>query len=81
MEDIKNPVKAANQLPGIDTQPNDTNHSPIQCDPEYLFSLQWIQELEFLCVRYSGLGVTPDIAGLTLFEAWGLFCWLKGLGS
>ena len=74
MTDTKNPVKAANQLPGID-KTTENDHSLKQYKPEYLLSHEWLNELEILFARYSGLGITPDIVGLTLIEAWGVYYW------
>ena len=41
----------------------------------------WLQELEALVVRHSHLGIAPDIASLSLIEAWGLHQWLIRLGG
>ena len=39
----------------------------------------WIEELEWLAVRFGGCGFGPDMAGLTLAlaQAWGLFVFLR----
>lgn len=78
MTGTKNPVTGLQPLPGIKktTEPNCTLK---QGNPEYQLYLNWLHEFEMLCARYSGLGITPDIADLSLVEAWGLYCWLKGL--
>ena len=41
----------------------------------------WIDELQALAARFSALGITPDIAGLTLAEAWGLFVFLRRIAQ
>ena len=37
----------------------------------------WIEELQWLAVRFSGYGIGPDVAGLTLAQAWGVFVFLR----
>ena len=39
----------------------------------------WLDELQSLAVRFSGYGIDPDLAGLTLAQAWGLFVFLRRL--
>ena len=39
----------------------------------------WLDELQSLAVRFSGYGIGPDLAGLTLAQAWGLFRFLRRL--
>lgn len=41
----------------------------------------WRQELEELVVKHSHLGIMPDMASLSLVEAWGLYQWLSRLGG
>ena len=36
----------------------------------------WLDELQSLVVRFSGYGIGPDLVGLTLARAWGLFLFL-----
>ena len=39
----------------------------------------WLDDLQSLAVRFSGYGIDPDLAGLTLAQAWGLFVFLRRL--
>lgn len=41
----------------------------------------WLDELQSLAVRFSGYGIGPDLAGLTLAQAWGLFLFLRRLAA
>ena len=41
----------------------------------------WFVELQALAVRFSGYGIGPDLAGLTLTQAWGLFMFLRRLAA
>lgn len=41
----------------------------------------WRQELNDLVAKYSYLGISPDLASLSLLEAWGLYRWLSRLGG
>ena len=41
----------------------------------------WFDELQAMAARFSALGITPDIAGLTLAEAWGLFVFLRRIAQ
>ena len=41
----------------------------------------WLDELQALAVRFSGYGIGPDLAGLTLAQAWGLFLFLHRLAA
>jgi hypothetical protein len=41
----------------------------------------WIGELDSLLVRFSCLGVTPDIAAMDWCELWGLHRYLKRLAE
>ena len=44
-------------------------------------SLQWQNELPILLARYAGeLGITPELAGLTLIELYGLYLHLLEYG-
>lgn len=47
--------------------------------PGYLES--WWFELDDLVTKYSHLGIGPDMASLSLVEAWGLYQWLSRLGA
>ena len=41
----------------------------------------WLDDLQSLAVRFSGYGIGPDLAGLTLAQAWGLFLFLHRLAD
>lgn len=41
----------------------------------------WLEDLQALAVRFSTYGIGPDIAGLTLAEAWGLFVFLRSVAQ
>lgn len=36
----------------------------------------WLEDLQVLAARFAGLGIGPDLAALTLAEAWGLYRFL-----
>lgn len=39
----------------------------------------WLQRLRCLCERFSHLGIGTDLAGLSMIELWGLYCYLTRL--
>ena len=41
----------------------------------------WLEELQSLAVRFSGYGIGPDLAALTLTQAWGLYLFLARLAA
>jgi len=41
-----------------------------------LFELGWMEELPILLTKHSGLGVDPDIAGMSIIELWGIYQYL-----
>ena len=41
----------------------------------------WIEELQMLAARFSGYGIGPDMAGLTLAQAWGVFVFLRRIAG
>lgn len=41
----------------------------------------WLKELELLAWRFSGLGFSPDLAGMTLIELAGLYAYLARLAT
>lgn len=45
-----------------------------------MFEDDWLHELQMLAVKYSHLGVNPDLATMTLTELWGVYCWLRAMG-
>lgn len=66
------------------TTKNEVGRTPGKRTPQQTTSLdykssdaRWIGELQELVARHSHLGVTPDLAALTLHECWGVYCFLK----
>ena len=41
----------------------------------------WLERLQALAVRFSGWGIGPDLAGLTLGEPSGLFLFLRRMAE
>ena len=41
----------------------------------------WYPRLQELAARFSSLGLTPDLASLTLAELWGVYCHLCRLAG
>jgi hypothetical protein len=41
----------------------------------------WLEKLEWLVVRFSHLGVTADMASMTMIELWALYRFLSGLAG
>jgi len=41
----------------------------------------WLERLQILLARYSALGVSGDIAELSLIELWGLYRFLSHLAD
>jgi hypothetical protein len=41
----------------------------------------WLDDLHALTARFSGYGITPDLAALTLAEACGLYVFLHKLAA
>ena len=41
----------------------------------------WVGRLQSLAVRFSVAGIGPDLAGLTMAEAWGVFMFLQRLAA
>jgi len=37
----------------------------------------WLEDLETLSARFSGLGIGPDLAGLSLIELRGVWAFLR----
>jgi hypothetical protein len=42
---------------------------------------EWLGRLQGLAVRFNIAGIGPDLAGLTLAEAWGVFMFLQRLAT
>jgi hypothetical protein len=40
----------------------------------------WLKELEMLALKFSQLGMNPDLATMTLAELWGVYCRLRTMG-
>ncbi len=41
----------------------------------------WLQRLRGLCERFSHLGIGADLAGLSMIELWGVYCFLRRLAG
>lgn len=41
----------------------------------------WLEDLQALAARFAGLGIGPDLATVTLAEAWGIFVFLRRLAK
>ena len=41
----------------------------------------WLQRSQTLIVRFSALGISGDMAGLSLIELWGLYRFLSRLAN
>jgi hypothetical protein len=41
----------------------------------------WLEDLQELAARFARYGIGPDLAALTLAEAWGLFVFLRRLAE
>jgi hypothetical protein len=41
----------------------------------------WLDELNGLLARFSGLGISADIAAMGLIELWGVYCYLRRLAE
>lgn len=44
-------------------------------------SAHWLEELQVLAARFGGNGLGPDIAWLSLAEAWGLLMFLRRMAQ
>ena len=42
---------------------------------------KWLVRLQMLCERFSYLGIGADLAGLSMIELWGLYCYLSRLAD
>lgn len=45
------------------------------------YSADWFKALEMLAWRFSGLGIGPDLAGMTIVELAGLYAYLARLAT
>ena len=41
----------------------------------------WLEDLQMLAARFAGHGIGPDLAALSLTEAWGVFVLLRRLAE
>lgn len=41
----------------------------------------WLERLQTLSARFSGMGIGVDLASLSLIELWGLYCYLSRLAG
>lgn len=41
----------------------------------------WLERLHGLAYRFERLGVTPDLAGMSLCELWALYAFLRRLSE
>jgi hypothetical protein len=41
----------------------------------------WLEELKALIWRFGGCGIDPDLAGLSLTQAWGLLTFLRRVAA
>lgn len=41
----------------------------------------WLEDFQALAARFAALGIGPDLANLTLAQAWGLFVFLSRLAG
>ena len=44
-------------------------------------ALAWLEDLQALSARHAGLGMGPDLAALTLAQAWGLYRFLARMAG
>lgn len=44
-----------------------------------MINAPWLERLQSLSVRFACLGVSADLAGLTLIELWGAYRYLSRL--
>lgn len=44
-------------------------------------NFDWLERLQALIARFNYLGLDADMASLSLFEAWGLYCYLSRLAE
>lgn len=41
----------------------------------------WLDELNGLLARFSGMGIDADIAAVGLCDLWGIYCFLRRLAE
>lgn len=88
---LKTPALAATRQPGQIGMRNgrkaNSSGNTCQCPrcgflaSAPLFRPGWLDKLQQLAARYSGMGFGPDLAALTLIELHGLYLRLMKLGN
>ena len=43
--------------------------------------MHWLNELNGLLARFSGMGISADLASMGLIELWGVYCFLRRLAE
>lgn len=91
MTEKRNPGPVAAESPGNNHHPITViQHSDVtddckcpHCGQSLPFtSWDWLSEFHVLVARHAGaLGITPDLAAITLIEAWQLYHWLSRTGG
>jgi len=46
-----------------------------------MHNTEWLEDLNRLLVRFSGMGIARDTYSMTLSELWGLYCGLRRLAG
>ena len=76
----------ANHIPSLNTNhleaKTKTDSTDTQVDrpcDDCPLNFDWLSELSVLSLKHSDLGITHDLAGLTIVELRGLYAFLKGL--
>ncbi|MDD2722186.1 MAG: hypothetical protein PHH47_12860 [Gallionella sp.] len=46
-----------------------------------MHTLDWLDDLQTLAARFTGLGINPDLAGLSVIELWALYRFLTRLAG
>lgn len=41
----------------------------------------WLYQLQALSARFSELGITGDLAAMSVIELWGMYCYLQRLAE
>lgn len=41
----------------------------------------WLYQLQALSARFADLGITADLASMSLIELWGVYCYLQRLAE
>jgi hypothetical protein len=43
--------------------------------------LHWLYELDRLLLRFADLGISADLATMSMIELWGIYCYLQRLAE